>query len=148
MMLIFVELEISQYLSWISMILMFLFFSPVQRLVLILLLFFLFDFLLFLLFRFFLLIWQFSVRTGLVRQDICRFLRQFFPVLIGIYLGLFFQKAVQGQMPVHIFSCKKRAWQHCQNSKKAHAQHNAERFLKICHTDHLLSYPMNMVLQI
>ena len=59
-------------------------------------------------------------------------------------MSSFFQKAVQGQMPVHIFSCKKCPWQYCQSGKKAHAKQNAERFLNVCHMDHLLTYPMSM----
>lgn len=59
-------------------------------------------------------------------------------------MSSFFQKALQGQMPVHIFSCKKCPRQYCQSGKKAHAKQNAERFLNVCHMDHLLTYPMSM----
>ena len=34
--------------------------------------------------------------------------------------------------------------QYCQSGKKAHAKQNAERFLNVCHMDHLLTYPMSM----
>ena len=60
-------------------------------------------------------------------------------------MSSFFQKAVQGQMPVHIFSCKKMSpGNTARVAKKAHAKQNAERFLNVCHMDHLLTYPMSM----